>query len=459
MLSKSPPSENPARLMTGPATDPGALPPVSTDSPCGPDLDLEGDADFMNFLLTMEGQIPKNYYEFKSQEFDFPGTFQIAEKLLRRTHDLRVLVFLVRFSILNRDLAVFAHWFAVIDWLLRNYWEELHPQSIDGDYSERLGQLASLDDPKSQIIILSLKYATLLETSREGSFSYRAQLIATGKEKPYVATKVNERTGQQETSAEEKLTSGKSIERLLREVEVEKISNLFETLSGLDASIVSIETTTIARVGHERAIRFTRLRGLVREMTEFVHGVLVKRDPSLAPPPAPRSEGASESASADGAASASPAFATRTAVDDALGAALGYFAASEPSSPALLLIRQARETLGKNLYEVMKLLTPTHADSARVFVGPDSVFTVPVKSLSNVPPQLEVPREAPPAARSRAAALEMIDAVAAHLRRVEPSSPAPYLLERARNLASRDFLSLLQDVLPEDALAALKKGK
>ena len=107
----------------------------------------------------------------------------------------------------------------------------------------------------------------------------------------------------------------------------------------------------------------------------------------------------------------------------------------------------------------MKLLTPAHADKARVFVGPDSVFTVPVKSLSNVPPQLEVPREAPPAARSRAAALEMIDAVAAHLRRVEPSSPAPYLLERARNLASRDFLSLLQDVLPEDALAALKKGK
>ena len=45
------------------------------------------------------------------------------------------------------------------------------------------------------------------------------------------------------------------------------------------------------------------------------------------------------------------------------------------------------------------------------------------------------------------------------MRKTEPSSPVPYLLERARSLATRDFLSLLIDVLPDDAIAALKKGK
>jgi type VI secretion system protein ImpA len=44
------------------------------------------------------------------------------------------------------------------------------------------------------------------------------------------------------------------------------------------------------------------------------------------------------------------------------------------------------------------------------------------------------------------------------MRRVEPSSPAPYLLDRARALAPRDFLSLLQEVLPEDDLSAMKSG-
>ena len=145
-------------------------------------------------------------------------------------------------------------------------------------------------------------------------------------------------------------------------------------------------------------------------------------------------------------------------MDAALASAFGYFAAAEPTSPALLLIRQARETLGKNLYEVMKLLAPPHADAARVFVGPDGVFTVPVKSFSSTPS--EAIQTAPAqAAASRAAALALIDAVAAHMQKAEPSSPVPYLLERARNLATRDFVSLLQDVLSEEAIAALKKGK
>jgi hypothetical protein len=37
--------------------------------------------------------------------------------------------------------------------------------------------------------------------------------------------------------------------------------------------------------------------------------------------------------------------------------------------------------------------------------------------------------------------------------------PVPYLLDRARNLATRDFLSLPQDLLSDEAIAALKKGK
>jgi type VI secretion system protein ImpA len=153
-----------------------------------------------------------------------------------------------------------------------------------------------------------------------------------------------------------------------------------------------------------------------------------------------------------------PAFTSRADVDAAVASTLGYFEANEPSSPALLLIRQARETLGKNLFEVMKLLAPPHGDTTRVFVGPDRAFTVPVKSLSTAPTS-ETPRAPSEPAPSRPAALALIDAVAQHMQRAEPSSPAPYLLERARTLASRDFISLLNDLLSEEAIAVLKKGK
>ena len=101
----------------------------------------------------------------------------------------------------------------------------------------------------------------------------------------------------------------------------------------------------------------------------------------------------------------------------------------------MLLIGQARETLGKNLYEVMQLLAPTHADAARVFVGPDSAFTVPVKSLANAPSAGFDARASASPRPSRAAALALIDAVAsasATRRAVEPGALSARTRARAR---------------------------
>jgi type VI secretion system protein ImpA len=192
---------------------------------------------------------------------------------------------------------------------------------------------------------------------------------------------------------------------------------------------------------------------------DFLYGALVTRDPTLAPPPE-KEKGSEADESETGEAAETPpsVFASLADIDAALASALGYFAFSEPSNPALMLIRQARETLGKNLYDVMKLLAPNHADAARVFVGPDGTFTVPVSSLSNAP-SLEFSHAEAERAPTRAAALALIDGVAAHMRRAEPSSPAPYLLDRAKALASRDFVSLLQDLLPEDDLSSMKSGR
>jgi type VI secretion system protein ImpA len=439
------------------APHPLALPPVSPDEPCGPDLDLEGDAEFLNFVAATEGQLPASYYDFKREAIDFAAAFAAIDKLLKRTHDIRLIVLAAKLSILNRDVASFARWVGSLNWALCEYWEGVHPRAEGDDYSVRLGQLMALED--NAVVLLPLQYARLLEIPREGSFSYRDQLAATGAVLPRTVTRFNERTGAKETSADEKFVPQKTIDKILRDVEPEKLAALFDTLRGLVASLDSIKATTIARVGYEKVVELPKLGKLVQDMTEFARAALFQRDPSLAPPPAKEGEGeAAGEPTGAGAVGPPPAFASRAEVDAALASALGYFEANEPSSPALLLIRQARETLGKNLYEVMKLLTPPHADNARVFVGPDSAFTVPVKSLSSAPTAAAPPAPAEPAP-SRAAALALIDAVAAHMQRTEPSSPAPYLLERARSLASRDFVSLLSDLLPDDAIASLKKGR
>ena len=433
-----------------------ALPPISEDSPCGPDLDLDGDMDFLNYVAAREGEIPEDYYKFKRENVDLAQVFDAGEKLLARTLDIRLLVLLAKFSLLNKDLTGFARRVGSIAWLLKNHWADAHPRAEGGDYIARISQLATLDDPP--LVIRGVKYATLIESSRDGVLSYRAQLVASGKETPRVERRMNER-GQMETGAEENFIPAKSIERLLRDTDIEKLVAALATLNGLILSAETIKAATIENAGFEQAVQLPKLIELVTEMAAFLRETVIRRDPSFAPAAAagPEEEPGDDADSAP-AGSTPTGFASIADVDAALGAALGYFAASEPSSPAVLLIRQARETLGKNLYEVLKLLTPTQADAARVFVGPDSAFTVPVKNLSSATSREIARVEAPPAA-NRASALAIIDAVATHLQRAEPSSPAPYLLERARNLASRDFLSLLHDVLGEDAIAAMKKGK
>ena len=36
--------------------------PVSAEDPCGPDLELSGDVDYMNFVAGAEGMLPKSYF-------------------------------------------------------------------------------------------------------------------------------------------------------------------------------------------------------------------------------------------------------------------------------------------------------------------------------------------------------------------------------------------------------------
>ncbi len=435
------------------APDPFALPLVSEDDPGGPDLDLEGDAEFMNFMAATEGLLPASYYAFNRASIDFPAALQAAEKLLKRTLDIRLLALMAKLSILNRDVAGFAQRLGNIAWLVKEHWGTANPRADGEDYSGRIAQLMTLED--NAVVLLPLQHAPLLEASREGVLSYRDQLLATGAAPPRSVT-LYDLKGEKRTTEPEKFMPANSIARVLSDVEIGRLVGAVETLKSLGASIQAINAATTEHVGFENAVGLPKLAKLVGEMTEFLRAPLVKRDPSLAPPP--EAPGPSENAAGDTAAAAPTAFASRAEVDAALASAFGYFAASEPTSPALLLIRQARETLGKNLYEVMKLLAPPHADAARVFVGPDGAFTVPVKSLSNAPSPAIQTAPAEPAA-SRAAALALIDAVAAHMQRAEPSSPVPYLLDRARNLATRDFVSLLQDVLSDEAIASLKKGK
>ena len=276
----------PAPAVPPPPPDPAALPTVSPEDPCGPDLDLEGDGDFLNFVAATEGMLPgsraEDYYKFNRAEADFPGRFQTAEKLLKRTLDVRVLALLAKLSILNRDVKGFARWIGSLAWLLREHWDGAHPRAEGGDYSARLGQLMTIEE--NSVVLLPLQYAPLPRnhTRRRALLSRPAG--GDGR-RPAAVRHALQRKGREGNERRRKIHAAKNDRAAFARRRNRKTRRPGRDVRYLSRALQMIKSATIEHVGYEKAIELPRLDKLIREMTEFARGALITRDPSLAPLP------------------------------------------------------------------------------------------------------------------------------------------------------------------------------
>src|SRR5258706_5021424 len=84
--------------------------PFASTDPCGPDLDMEGDSDYLNFFAGVEGVLPTTFFTledgspFDRSTVDIKGQLDAIKPLLARTRDIRLLVLQARLLILNKDL-------------------------------------------------------------------------------------------------------------------------------------------------------------------------------------------------------------------------------------------------------------------------------------------------------------------------------------------------------------------
>jgi type VI secretion system protein ImpA len=462
---------------------------ISEAEPCGPDLDLAGDADYMNFVARAEGVLPATFFSgpegkpFDRTSIDFAAEFAGFAPLLERTRDLRLFALLAKFLILNRDIAGFVGCVALIDTLLKDRWEAVHPQAFDGDFGVRTAALESLDDMPP--VVFPLQYLPLFTHRRLGPVTYRAWMIATGEAKP--------REG-------EEIHDVAAIDTALLDVELETLVERRDQFKTLQEALTGIRETCVDQLGAGQAVKLERLPGLAAKIGELLERVVAKRDPSLATetPAATASDGTG----AAGSTIPAGVVASTRDVMESLAAIAAYFAKSEPSNPALLLVRQAEQLMGKSFIEVMQALVPDQLAQAAIRIGRDHMFDLPIERLASfaevAPPEEEQsvvqdsPFEDPPAetstedssageespaeesnadspaeqpppspppsaarrfeVKSRADAVRLLDQIGTYYRTAEPSSPIPFLTERARSFAERDFLSVLKELLPEGAL-------
>ena len=416
--------------------------PVSAESPCGPDLELAGDADFMNLLARVEGRLPgESFFTFERESIDFDAEIAAIVHFLERTRDLRLLTLLAKLYVLNRDAAAFIDCIDLIATLVVEQWPGVHPVVVDGDATLRSAVLTTLDDPPS--VILPLQYAPLVESRRAGTISYRSQMFAAGEAKK---------------REKEEAPDAAAIEQALAEIELPALIGKRDAIRRLGAALDRIKLTWTANAGFDGAPSFERLKALTGRIAAFLDKAIVRRDPSAGGPPAP-------SAAPDDAVEAvppPPAAAPRlpqtvvsaASARAALDAAAEYLEANEPSTPALLLVRQAGQLVGKGFLDVMRIMVPEAVAKAEILIGTDQPVALALERFDAFSPRSERSDEAAEtvpcvAATSRAEAQALLVEVSSFYRAAEPTNPIPMLLDRARALMPLDFMSLLKEIAPK----------
>jgi type VI secretion system protein ImpA len=418
--------------------------PFSSTDPCGPDLDMEGDSDYLNFFAGVDGVLPLTFFSvedgspFDRSTVDIRGQLNAMKPLLQRTRDIRLLILQARLLILNKDLGGFAVNLAAAAYWLDKFWNDVHPRPQPGDAS-RHGAVGALDLPT---VVFPFQYAPLVEARRHGPISYRTWMIATGEVQP--------RTGEVQLPQA-------TVTEAISAADPEVLAASRKNLALVKTSLETIRNVFLAN-GESAGLE--KLPPLVTTIRSFIDPQATAADAGAAADDADAGAAAGE---------VGPAPTSLAEASEALAAIADYYSRLEPSSPILLLVRQAHHLIGKSFFEVMNILIPAHVEKAAFQIGLDQFFDLPLEKLSNfadVPPPRdgggqsveESPSEGPApryTVTNRAQAIALIDAVHRYFRRSEPSSPVPLLCERARALAERDFMGVLKDVLPKDALRSI----
>jgi type VI secretion system protein ImpA len=367
---------------------------LNEEQPCGPDLDMEYDMDFMNFVAEIDGRIPSAFFTFDPGSLDFDGFYARIGDILQRTRDVRVLVPLAKLRILQADLPGFAETLDALHRLLRERWSDLHPRVAD--FLElSMGQLATLDDMPN--VVLPLQHAPLVRSRRAGAITLRKWQVAKGE--------VNPRDG------EETIDAG-TLTSALAESDAGDVRRSKEALLRARDAVAGIRTVCIQEAGYDKAPVLERLPAAIDAALNLIETAIGE---------AP-TEGASP-ADASGAPAAAAtavvqlpvgAVKTREQAVEAMHVAARYFALREPSSPVPILLREAQAASTKSFYELVNDLVPDGAASAFVSLGAEPWFDVYLSTLDARNPAPDYDGESPRSPRIPASAMTRL-----------PTTPSP----------------------------------
>ena len=430
------------------------LDPVSPDSPCGPDLERQDDPDFLDYYFEAESRLPERYFTpgldpdgrddrlFDPRSVDLAAETRTIQGLLRRSRDLRLLSLLARFQVLAGRLEEFSTTLEDIAAVMAQWPEALHPVG-----AERRAAIDSLNSQPASV--MPLLHLSILPNSE---VTLRRFMVVSGK--------ANAR------ASEGDLEGADFLGPLRLEANQRSVVTAHERLNRAADALHRIQTLAASHPDKPLHLDLGALRTAIADM----QGMIATARPELRPwaasaePAAPEAPGPDADMAAPGAiqspptAAAAPVstlkIANRATASATLDAARSWLATQEPSSPALMLVTQARALIGKPLVEAIEVLMPREAATATLRIGQGSPFLLPMDRLkaltqSGLDGQADSPAAAvqiPPITQRGELVGKLLE-VERYFATCEPASPVPLLLAKAREMLDKSFDAIIAELL------------
>ena len=344
--------------------DSAGLPPVSADVPTGENLEL--DPDFGAMERAAQGKPETQYGNTVEAAVppDWKETASLAEALLQRTHDLRVMVLLATARLHLQGVPEFAAVVRQIRQELDEQWEHVHPQldpEDDLDPMQRSSAVLQLQDPAR--VLRPLRDAPLATTPRTGPVSWRDLAVLNGTleadpEKPKITEAIAAAAFEGTDQA--------------------RLQALRESVDGLAEDLPAIAAAFDRNAGYGTGPSYDELIRLVRDLQRELKRFEAAPAPAAAEEEAPDEAPASAAPAETRAPGRGSGFASIQAItaltkrDDAMHAlslASAYFRAYEPSSPLPMLIDRARRLGSMEFMDILRDLAPDGLSQAQVIAG------------------------------------------------------------------------------------------
>lgn len=321
------------------------LAPLQDDAPCG--ADLEYDPVFLALQTAGAGKAEQQYGDtvIAAEGPDWMAVWTHAQDLAARTRDLRVALWLTRAGARLHGHAVALQGLRLIEGLLRQHWDHVHPQldADDGnDPTMRLNALQPLAGGDE--LLADLRAASL--NGQRGGPRVRDIELAFGNVEPHPEESVPSPLGLEEGLSAWAAQDDGFTERLLAGPGVvQAIADAIDTPLGAGHAP---DLLPLRRVLQPLAALGTRLNGGTPEAGADAAGEVA-------------TGGAASSAGAGTGAAASFSNGAINSREDALRAlqrACEWIERNEPSNPAPLLIRRAQRLMSKNFMDIIRDLVP-----------------------------------------------------------------------------------------------------